>query len=143
IISFISTILTGSLGLYAQTTDVSICPGESRMLRITAPDSEVTYTWYKDGVVISDIEVDTISVNEPGVYVVMSVNAGGCQSALSEPVIVRHNSMIAYNDWIVVAESTSISIQTWANDSIGCVGIDTLHTQLVSEPTQGIVTRGE
>lgn len=123
----------------AQTTEITICPGETKVLRVTAPEVGLTYVWYKDGAEILSPINDSIFITEPGEYKVIAENSIGCQSELSAPVTVSFRELLAVNDWSVTNTSIPVTIPVVDNDEEGCFTIDTMSITIVTFPSNGSI----
>ena len=91
------------VGLYIPSGINEVCAGES--IFMTAFMGFASYTWYKDGVAISNQgNLPAITVNESGIYTVSIVSNEGCTNSQAIEVIVNETEF-DYNP-IVQCESS-------------------------------------
>jgi len=94
---------------------IEICDGDVATLTATSAGA-TSYIWYLDGVEISGETANTLGATESGIYTVVAVNADGCASAESVPVIVAVTPRATTSDLDVtgnggpVCEGTSVSL---------------------------------
>ncbi|MCK0161226.1 gliding motility-associated C-terminal domain-containing protein [Allomuricauda sp. F6463D] len=124
-------ITTGtSSGLAINGTDnIEICPGETHVLEANTSDSGLTYTWYKDGTVVSGPTVDgnTYTVDAgiagfEGSYEVEVSGSGICTES-SEPVTVSSSGSFEItlnNEESIVllpSQTKTLSVSTTASNA--------------------------
>jgi gliding motility-associated-like protein len=116
---------------------IIVCQGEQLILTTTNyPGTEVTYEWFKDGVLIGETSTPNFPVEPPmaGVYTV-TVTVDGC-SATSEPVEVTiPEAPVANDDEYTSTTVTPISGNVSGNDTGGQVTYT-----VVTPPTSGTLT---
>lgn len=59
-------------------TETNILPGQIKTLTATTNAISPTYTWYKDGGILTGQNQNTLDINEPGVYKVIVTQTSGC-----------------------------------------------------------------
>lgn len=90
--------ITGNSVLCAGTTDLTLVP---------AVAGTYTYTWYKDGVKMSET-TPTITVTTPGVvYTGMVTNGSGCSSTLATKTIAANVSDLPVLTWVTKPAPTT------------------------------------
>jgi gliding motility-associated-like protein/uncharacterized repeat protein (TIGR01451 family) len=90
-ISFVSSmLLLSATACFAQAADpqtVNLPAGGTLKLRANSVNAS-TYQWFKDNQIIPDATTIEYTVTIPGIYTVVSFNTGGCESDISDKVIV-------------------------------------------------------
>lgn len=82
------------------TGNPTLCDGTTDLTIVPAVPGTYTYTWYKDGVKMTET-TPTITVTTPGVVYTASVtNATGCTSSLATKVIAANVSSIPVLSWV-------------------------------------------
>lgn len=81
-------------------TNGTICGGSANLTLVPAVAGTYTYTWYKDGVKMSE-NTQTITITTPGVVYTGSVtNATGCTSSLATKAIPAEGSSLPVLSWL-------------------------------------------
>lgn len=122
----ISTGTSSGLAINGAST-IAICPGETQVLEANISGQGFTYTWYKDGSIVSGPTVDasTFSVNAgisgfEGSYEVEVSGSGVC-TELSDPVIVSGSSSFDItlnneeNIVLLPSQTKTLSVSTTAS----------------------------
>ena len=140
------TIVTGeSLGIEISGEDsIELCPGTQHLLEANLADTGYSYTWYKDGRVISGPTVDantyTVSADEAafkGEYAVEISGSGVCRER-SAPVSIKPmdsyevSLKTAENIVLLPSQKKTLSVSTtakspsyqWYKDSTALPGAD-------------------
>lgn len=133
---FLVMISIGRYESIAQDT-TTICYGESLKLSASSVPTGINMQWFKDGVFVSDDE-DYI-VTEPGSYTLMCENTGGCQSLISEPLVVTRSTITSTNDSANASPGGTINIAILQNDESPCYPIDTTSLVVIDAPAHGTV----
>lgn len=116
-IMMVSLCLT-TLYAKAQTPDPSttvLCAGEKRTL--TSGVTGTSYQWYKDSTLIpgaTEITYDALGANPGAKYTVVAINAQGCASDASDPILVV-NAPVAVP---VITIANNSSCQTATNEVV-------------------------
>ncbi len=63
-----------------------ICNGRLDTMFVVSPDSIVAWQWYKNGIIQTGHDRDSISSNQPGIYQVVITNSAGC----SDTAVAAH-----------------------------------------------------
>ncbi|MDY0089540.1 MAG: gliding motility-associated C-terminal domain-containing protein [Flavobacteriaceae bacterium] len=140
-----SNNLTVSIAI--ETPDISasgnLCEGEIMMLNSSVTDSEYTYIWYKDGIVITGVNQPSLEVTQNGNYH-LSISHASC-SVTSNAINIEETNItaslnVASVDIIIPGESKILTVTTdaiqpffqWYRDNIvisGANGVSYTATQ--------------
>lgn len=97
-------------------TNGTICDGSTTLTLVPSVSGTYTYTWYKDGVKMSET-TQTITINTPGaVYTGSVTNATGCTSTLATKAIPADVSTLPVISWLSKPDSatfaSTVTVQT-------------------------------
>jgi len=115
---FIVSLSLTTLFAKAQSPDPNttvLCAGETRTL--TSTITGTTYQWYKDNILITGATsrtYDALGANPGASYTVVAINANGCASDASDPILVV-NAPVATP---VITIANNSSCQTATNEVV-------------------------
>jgi gliding motility-associated-like protein len=70
----------------------TFCEGGNVVISDTITRTGTTYRWYKDGATLGTVQTtNTYTAYESGVYTLVAIGAGGCESDVSAPIAVTVN----------------------------------------------------
>jgi len=123
---------------YAQYTarHVFICPGDTIHFRAQCLGSS-SYTWYKDGHILSNQGDSVLDITDTGSYSVIARNMAGCESDISDAISVNYNGPVAKDDAASVDAGRKISIPILNNDDTMCTPFVSTTIQIGQYPSKG------
>ncbi|WP_435315136.1 gliding motility-associated C-terminal domain-containing protein [Cellulophaga fucicola] len=108
-----------------------ILPSKTKTLQVTSSSAAVTYSWYKDGTVITGETSNTITINSAGEYFArITDNGGSCPFTIdSEKTTVvspvSFNIVIDYTAPYTSCESTSTTLDATTIEAVAADGTKT------------------
>jgi hypothetical protein len=127
---------------------VQLCQGASKVLKATvsqATDAAGGYIWFRNGVILSTTppHIDSIIIDTTGYYTVVSINAGGCSSSISEPIIVTSKQLKANDNYNQTSKNNPITINTINSITEGCQPLNPSSITATSTPIHGALVPNE
>lgn len=120
------------VSIVPQSGYTTICPNGNRLLSLTNNEPGVTYTWYRNGIQISNTPLNLCYATQAGSYTVVATN--DCGSITSAPLALTMATEGAPNIPIISSSSDAIfcSLNNFVNLSIGNMQSNVNYTWLYS-----------